>query len=94
MGVVYKAEDLDLKRIVALKFLSQHAVGHENVKARLTREAQAAASLDHPHICQVFGIQRRWRNLHRLVIRRWVLFSNRKMSLKEAGEGSCGQEGL
>ncbi len=59
MGVVYKAEDLDLKRIVALKFLSKHAVGDENVKARLTREAQAAASLDHPDICQVFGIQRR-----------------------------------
>ena len=56
MGIVYKAEDLDLKRTVALKFLSRETLGEEDVKARLIREAQAAASLDHPSVCHVYGI--------------------------------------
>jgi serine/threonine protein kinase/Tfp pilus assembly protein PilF len=56
MGVVYKAEDLRLKRTVALKFLVPQAVGDEDEKARLVNEAQAAASLDHPNICTVFEI--------------------------------------
>jgi len=56
MGVVYKAEDTQLRRAVALKCLSPETVGNEEVKARLIREAQASASLDHPNICQVFGI--------------------------------------
>jgi len=56
MGVVYKAEDTQLRRIVALKFLSSETVGNEDVKARLIREAQASASLDHPNICAVHGI--------------------------------------
>ncbi len=56
MGVVYKAEDTQLRRTVALKFLSRETLGEDEVKERLIREAQAAASLDHPNICQVFGI--------------------------------------
>ena len=56
MGEVWKAEDLDLKRTVALKFLSRETLGEEDVKARLIREAQAAASLDHPNITTVHGI--------------------------------------
>jgi len=56
MGEVWKAEDTQLRRTVALKFLSSETVGDEEVKARLIREAQASASLDHPNICQVFGI--------------------------------------
>ncbi len=56
MGEVWKAEDLDLKRTVALKFLSREMLGEEEVKARLIREAQAAASLDHPNITTVHGI--------------------------------------
>ena len=56
MGVVYKAEDTQLRRTVALKFLPRETLDEEEVKARLIREAQAAASLDHPNICQVFGI--------------------------------------
>ncbi len=43
-----KAEDTQLRRIVALKFLSSETVGNEEVKARLIREAQASASLDLP----------------------------------------------
>jgi len=56
MGVVFKAEDLNLRRIVALKFLSPQAIGNPEEKARLLREAQATAGLDHPAICPVYGI--------------------------------------
>jgi serine/threonine protein kinase len=56
MGVVYKAEDIQLRWTVALKFLPRETLDEEEVKARLLREAQAAAGLDHPNICQVFGI--------------------------------------
>ncbi len=56
MGEVWKAEDTQLRRTVALKFLSSETVGEDEVKARLIREAQAAASLDHPNICAVYGI--------------------------------------
>ena len=56
MGVVYRAEDLVLKRSVALKFLSSEALGDETEKARFLREAQAAAALDHPNICTVYEV--------------------------------------
>ena len=56
MGVVYKAEDTRLKRIVALKFLSSQALGDEDQKTRFLREAQAAALLDHPNIAAVHDI--------------------------------------
>ncbi len=59
MGVVYKAEDIQLRRTVALKFLPRETLDEEEVKARLLREAQAAASLDHPNICQVYEAPRR-----------------------------------
>jgi len=56
MGVVYKAEDTKLKRTVALKFLRSGAFGSDAERARFVREAQAAAALDHPHICPVYEI--------------------------------------
>jgi TolB-like protein/tetratricopeptide (TPR) repeat protein/predicted Ser/Thr protein kinase len=56
MGVVYKAEDTKLRRFVALKFLPPHALGNDEEKARLLREAQAAAALTHPSICTVHEI--------------------------------------
>ena len=56
MGVVYKAEDIRLKRSVALKFLAPHLLRDEEGPKRFEREAMAAASLDHPNICTVHEI--------------------------------------
>jgi len=58
MGVVYKAQDLKLKRTVALKFLSLKALGTEDEKARFIHEAQSAAALNHPNICTVHEIDK------------------------------------
>ena len=56
MGLVYKAEDIKLKRTVALKFLKSDALEDEKYKVRFLREAQAAASLVHPNICVIYEI--------------------------------------
>lgn len=56
MGVVYRAEDLKLKRQAALKFLTPKTVASEESKNRLVLEARAAAALDHPNICTVYEI--------------------------------------
>jgi formylglycine-generating enzyme required for sulfatase activity/tRNA A-37 threonylcarbamoyl transferase component Bud32/predicted esterase len=56
MGIVYKAEDLKLKRHVALKFLPSELTRHEEARERFVLEAQAAAALSHPHICTIHEI--------------------------------------
>lgn len=57
MGVVYKAQDTKLDRLVALKFLPTHLSASEEDKARFTQEAKAAAALNHPNVCTIFGVE-------------------------------------
>jgi dienelactone hydrolase/predicted Ser/Thr protein kinase len=56
MGVVYRAEDLKLKRTVALKFLSPELTLEPEARERFVHEAQAASELDHPNICTIHEI--------------------------------------
>jgi len=56
MGEVYLAEDSQLDRKVALKFLSFHLSQDETSRTRFTREAKAAAKLDHPNIVPVYEV--------------------------------------
>jgi eukaryotic-like serine/threonine-protein kinase len=57
MGVVYKARDLKLDRIVALKFLPDEVSGHPQNKAQFMKEARIASSLDHANIGTIHGVE-------------------------------------
>ena len=56
MGVVYKARDTKLDRIVALKFLPPQLGEDPEQKSRFIQEAKAASTIDHPNIASVFEI--------------------------------------
>jgi len=56
MGVIYKAEDIKLKRIVALKILPESFTKDEELRRRFIYEAEHASSLQHPNICTIHEI--------------------------------------
>ena len=58
MGEVYRALDTNLKRAVAIKVLPDALASDAERLARLQREAEVLASLNHPHIAQIYGLEK------------------------------------
>src|ERR1700675_2981367 len=56
MGEVYRAKDIRLDRIVAIKVLPDHLADRAELRERFEREAKTISSLNHPHICTLYDI--------------------------------------
>ena len=67
MGLVLKAFDTELERIVGLKTMTQHVSADANARSRLAREARAVASLRHPNVISIFGLET-WRDVPFIVM--------------------------
>jgi serine/threonine protein kinase len=87
-GIVYKAEDISLNRIVALKFLHRNIISNPERKKPFIREAQAAASLNHQNICTIYGIEEVEDNI--FIIMEYIegetlqqFFNKKKLGIKE-----------
>jgi YVTN family beta-propeller protein len=83
MSVVYRAEDLRLKRKVALKLLAPELAEDERFRERFLRESELAASLDHPHIVPIYDAGEHQGQLY--IAMRYVEGSDLKRLLKEKG---------
>lgn len=83
MGVVYKAEDTKLERLVALKFLPPHTKGSSEGKSRFIQEAQAVAKLNHPNICTIYGIEES--DGHSFIALEYIEGQNLKEKIEAAG---------
>jgi serine/threonine protein kinase/lipopolysaccharide biosynthesis regulator YciM len=70
MGEVYKAFDTRLSRRVALKFLSELVEDGPAAKRQLVKEAQAAAALEHPNICSVYGFEQT--DKHHFIVMQYI----------------------
>ena len=56
MGIVYRAIDTRLGRVVALKMIPREALGREDLRRRMLREARASAMLNHPNVCAIYDV--------------------------------------
>jgi tRNA A-37 threonylcarbamoyl transferase component Bud32 len=83
MSVVYRAEDLRLKRKVALKLLASELAEDERFRERFLRESEMAASLDHPHIVPIYDAGEHEGQLY--IAMRYVEGSDLKELLKQEG---------